>query len=124
MINLTDKFYELIDEGFIYDEDENGFNMSYGEYFAISEWLIDSALECLNGYDFIEDLQAMHDTLESADDDTRMFMGDGFFDEFYDFYYDFDFDEYEGTFSYHNKKCPDYLVELFDAFKENYKNVA
>ncbi len=124
MVNLTDKFYELIDMGYIYEEDENGHNMSYGEYAAISDWLIDSALECLNGYDFIEDLESMHDTLESADDDTRMFMGDWFFEEFYDFYDDFNFDEYEGTFDCGRKEVPHYLEEVFETFKCNYENVA
>ena len=32
MLNLTSLFYGLFEEGYIYEEDENGHNMSYGEY--------------------------------------------------------------------------------------------
>ena len=34
-------FYQLLEDGFIYDIDNNGKNMSYGEYFAIQNYFIE-----------------------------------------------------------------------------------
>ena len=128
MVNLTERFYDLVNDGFIYDTDENGFNMSYGEYAAVAEHLQDCALECITGDDFRTDLEAMYETLESADDDTRMFMGDYFFDDFYDFYNSIEFDdfgEYDGGYKrYGHTPCPEYLKEQFERFTEIYAEVA
>ena len=82
MVNLTDLFYGLIDDGFIYDEDENGLNMSYGEYVAIAEYFFENIIEALKeevGYNAtIEELADKYNELiETADDDTRMFAGIG-----------------------------------------------
>jgi hypothetical protein len=76
MLNLTTKFYELIEEGFIYEEDENGHNMSYGEYVAIVEYgweLIENALTGI--YDIIEFLETAQNIFDTADDDAAMFFG-------------------------------------------------
>ena len=76
MVDLTKKFYELIDEGFIYDTDEKGFNMSYGEYFAIQEYGWELIKEELTGiYNIIEFLETAQELIDTADDDTRMFFG-------------------------------------------------
>lgn len=94
MINLTDIFYDLIDEGYIYDEDGNGHNMSYGEYSAISEyfWLcVEEELDNYNGFE--AKLEAFKEMADSADDDTRMFWG---WNDENDFY--FDIDEENGTY--------------------------
>lgn len=82
MVNLTDLFYGLIDDGFIYDEDENGLNMSYGEYIAIAEYFFENIIEALReevGYNTtIEELADKYNELiVTADDDTRMFAGIG-----------------------------------------------
>ena len=82
MINLTALFYDLIEEGYIYEEDENGLNMSYGEYVAIAEHFFENIVEALKeevGYNAtIEELTDKYNELiETADDDTRMFAGIG-----------------------------------------------
>lgn len=74
-LDLTHEFYNLIDEGFIYEEDENGYNMSYGEYAAIIEYGWELIEEELQGiYDIIEFLETAKDIFETADDDTAMFF--------------------------------------------------
>lgn len=94
MINLTDVFYDLIDDGYIYDEDENGKNMSYGEYVAISDYFWEVIEDELSNYYGFEDkLDAFIEMNNSADDDTRMFWG---WDADNDFY--FDVDEENGTY--------------------------
>jgi hypothetical protein len=76
MIDLTEKFYDLIEEGYIYDEDENGLNMSYGEYVAIQEYGLELIEEELTGiYNIIEFLETAKELIDTADDDTRMFFG-------------------------------------------------
>lgn len=82
MINLTTLFYDLIEEGYIYEEDENGLNMSYGEYVAIADYFFDNIVEALKeevGYNAtIEELADKYNELiVTADDDTRMFAGIG-----------------------------------------------
>ena len=82
MINLTALFYDLIDDGFIYEEDENGLNMSYGEYAAIYDYFFNAIVEDLKeevGYNAtIEELTDKYNELiATADDDTRMFAGIG-----------------------------------------------
>ena len=76
MINLTDIFYELLGEGYIYEEDEDGLNMSYGEYAAICEYVWDKIKSSLSGiYDIIEFLETASEIFETADDDACMFFG-------------------------------------------------
>lgn len=75
MLNLTDVFYDLVDRGFIYEEDENGYNMSYGEYMAISDYgynLIINELDEID--DPVEWLYTLKDILDTADDDASMFL--------------------------------------------------
>lgn len=75
MVNLTDIFYDLVERGFIYDEDENGYNMSYGEYVAIADYGYNLIIEELEQYtDPIEWLYALKDILDTADDDASMFL--------------------------------------------------
>ena len=57
-VNLTDEFYRLIDDGYIYEEDENRRNMSYGEYAAIADYL----------WGFVEDEVAKCNDFEDAYD--------------------------------------------------------
>ena len=71
---LEDVFYKLIDEGFIYDEDENGLNMSYGEYIAISDYIADQFMDkILEKSDIVEMLEYIEDTVKGAGDDVFMF---------------------------------------------------
>lgn len=95
MLNLTDVFYDLWEDGYIYDEDEDGHNMSYGEYAAISDYFWECVEDELsNYYGFESKLDAWNEILSTADDDVFMFWNwdqDNF--EFY-----FDIDEEEGTY--------------------------
>lgn len=76
MINLTHLFYELLNEGYIYEENEDGLNMSYGEYAAICDYALDEIKSSLSGiYDIIEFLEKAEKIIESADDDAKMFFG-------------------------------------------------
>lgn len=94
MLNLTDVFYNLIDDGYIYDTDENGYNMSYGEYAAISDYMWECVVDELNNYyGFEEKLDAFNDIVSTADDDTCSFWGWNPNNDFY-----FDIDEDEGTY--------------------------
>ena len=82
MINLTSLFYDLINDGFIYEEDENDLNMSYGEYAAIYDHFFNAIVEDLKeevGYNAtIEELtEKYNEIIATADDDTRMFAGIG-----------------------------------------------
>jgi len=94
MLNLTDVFYDLIDEGYIYDTDEEGYNMSYGEYAAISDYMWECVQDELdNYYGFEEKLNAFKEIADSADDDTCTFWG---WNQDNDFY--FEINEDEGTY--------------------------
>lgn len=76
MLNLTNEFYKLINEGFIYEEDENGHNMSYGEYAAIEEHGRELIFEELSKYDNrLDCLEAFEEIMQTADDDAAMFFG-------------------------------------------------
>lgn len=98
MVNLTNVFYSLIDEGFIYDEDENGLSLSYGECVAIAEHfhnIVDNYIrEQLNPVtsksDFEDAINNIRCMLDTADDDTKMF---GNLDEYDDIYCYYDEDE-------------------------------
>ena len=76
MLDLTKKFYELLDEGIIYDTDENGLGMSYGEYAEIVNYGWELIMNELNGiYNKLEWLNTLQDILNTADDDACMFFG-------------------------------------------------
>ena len=79
MKNLTDSFYELVNDGFIYDEDENGKNMSYGEYVAVIEYLkeefLDGIIEQITTPKISDIMDIYNTILRTADDDTIMFSG-------------------------------------------------
>lgn len=111
MINLTKEFYNLIDEGFIYDEDENGLNMSYGEYDAIATYLWELVEDELKGCQDIEEAyDCFNEIMETADDDTKMFMN--YTDEDL---FEFDVDYEDGTYEVIGE-CPDVLKPFLDEF--------
>ena len=114
MLNLTKEFYNLIDEGFIYDKDENGLGMSYGEYDAIATYLWELVEDELKGCrDTEEAYDRFVEIIETADDDTRMFMGysdEGMFE--------FDVDYEDGTYGI-TGECPDVLKPFLDEFLAN-----
>ena len=76
MLNLTNLFYDLVENGWIYEEDENGLAMSYGEYMAVTDYawnLIREELEPIT--DKVQFLETAKEIFDSADDDAAMFFG-------------------------------------------------
>ena len=107
-------FYDLIEEGFIYDEDENGKNMSYGEYAAVGEeienTLVDEMLSCYDLETAIETLK----NLLSCSDDVRMFCCLEEYDEMYCHIDD------DGSVELYN--VPARLKDFFEELKERYED--
>ena len=75
MLDLTSLLYDLIDEGYIYDTDENGMGMSYGEYMAIANHgyskIMDAVEQCS---DMHELAYTFAEIMNSADDDAAGFF--------------------------------------------------
>ena len=91
MKNLTTVFYDLIDNGYIYEIDEDGYNMSYGEYVAIQDYFYETIIEEINNeinYNTTKAELAMllSEILNTADDDTLLYAG------YTDYYIDYDTD--------------------------------
>lgn len=72
---LETRFYEILNDGFIYDEDENGQNMSYGEYVAIAEELNEAAISWFEEAEDLEDLLERLSAELDSEDDVKMFAG-------------------------------------------------
>lgn len=109
---LDKRFYELIDEGYIYDEDENGMNMSYGELVAVSDDLWETLENELKYYDdFPNAYEAYTEIMDNTSDDTKMFMGVS------DEYFYFEINEDEGTYSV-DGEIPFILEKLFKEFQK------
>ena len=108
---LDDEFYDLIEEGYIYDEDENGMNMSYGEYVAVSDDLWETLENELEYYrDFPSAYDAYNEIMDNTSDDAKMFMGISDDDYFY-----FEINEDENTYSF-SGEVPTALEKLFKKF--------
>jgi len=110
---LNDELYDLIDEGYIYDEDEdeNGMNMSYGEYVAVSDDLWETLENELEHYrDFPSAYDAYNEIMDNTDDDAKMFMGVSDDDYFY-----FEMNEDENTYSF-SGEVPTVLEKQFKKF--------
>lgn len=113
-IMLDKLFNELWHEGYIYETDENGYNMSYGELIAIQDefekTLLDEVKSCT---DFESAAETLKDMM-CCGDDVRIF----FYTEPYD-----DFDYYiedDGTVELYN--VPETLREFFEELKEDYED--
>jgi hypothetical protein len=120
--SMSDIFQDLLDEGYIYDEDENGRNMSYGEYIAIADYFH----ECLNEYleqyagcEFGEILDAYERFMDGGDDE-RMFAG---MEENTDFIFGCDWDEDGNTLweCYDEDEIPDALKGYWEKYKEEHE---
>lgn len=108
---LDDEFYDLIEQGYIYDEDENGMNMSYGEYVAVSDDLWETLENELEYYrDFPSAYDAYNEIMDNTSDDAKMFMGISDDDYFY-----FEINEDENTYSF-SGEVPTVLEKLFKKF--------
>lgn len=114
-LDLTVVFNYLCEKGFIYENNEKGYNMSYGEYAAIDDFFKERINEAFEGiYDFIEAWNLWKDILDTYTDDVSLFMC--LDEEELDFY--FDYDEEEQTYTYWGK-CPKVLEVLFENFKND-----
>lgn len=108
---LDDELYDLIEQGYIYDEDENGMNMSYGEYVAVSDDLWETLENELKYYrDFPSAYDAYNEIMDNTGDDTKMFMSISDDDYFY-----FEINEDENTYSF-SGEVPTVLEKLFKKF--------
>lgn len=109
---LDKRFYELVDEGYIYDEDEDGMNMSYGELVAVSDDLWETLEDELKYYDdFQEAYDVYMDIMDNTSDNAKMFMTGS------DEYFYFDINEDEGTYSV-DGEIPFILEKLFKKFQK------
>lgn len=110
---LDKEFYDLVKEGYIYDEDENGMNMSYGEYATVSDDLWEVLEDELKSYrDFPSAYDAYVEIMDNTSDDAKMFMGVSDEDYFY-----FSIDEDEGTYDF-DGEVPFILEKLFKEFQK------
>jgi hypothetical protein len=108
---LDDELYDLIEQGYIYDEDENGMNMSYGEYVAVSDDLWETLENELEYYrDFPSAYDAYNEIMDNTSDDAKMFMGVSDDDYFY-----FEINEDENTYNF-SGEVPTVLEKLFKKF--------
>ena len=114
---MLDKlFNDLRDDGFIYDTDENGHQMSYGEYAAVNEAFENKLLNELKScYDFEEAAETLKE-LTDCSDDVRCFF---YIEEYEDF--DYEIDEETGTVDMYN--VPETLREHFEDLKERYEDI-
>lgn len=110
---LDKEFYDLVEEGYIYDEDENGMNMSYGEYATVSDDLWEVLEDELKRYrDFPSAYDAYVEIMNNTSDDAKLFMGVSDEDYFY-----FSIDEDEGTYDF-DGDVPFILEKLFKEFQK------
>lgn len=107
-------FYELIDEGFIYETDENGLGMSWGELAAVNDeiedTLVDEMLRCIDLEDALETLE----NLLSCSDDVRLFCCLAEYDEMYCCIND------DGSVELYD--APERLKDFFEELKERYED--
>lgn len=109
---LNERFYELVDEGFIYDEDENGLGMAYGEYSEIELYLQTKACEYLimSSSSKLELLENIRELIDNSDDDSIMFMG---YDRD-DLYLYYDIDDDGEIVDLESNDFVDYVIREFE----------
>lgn len=111
---MLDKlFNDLRDDGFIYDTDENGYNMSYGEYAAVNDAFENTLLEEVKSYTGFEEAADKLKELTDCSDDVRIFFNMEEYDNFN--YYIND----DGTIEMWS--VPESLKEFFEELKEEYE---
>lgn len=111
---LNEIFYELFAEGFIYDEDENGLNMSYGEYAAIQCHFQEKLIEAFESYnDFESAMEFLTSEVKSAGDDVSLFFD---LEEYQNIYYYIDEDEKTVEICYIPEAVKDRVNSLLEDF--------
>ncbi len=122
---LDETFYELYYDGFIYEEDEEGHNMSYGEYDAIYNYIGETLEEHIENMSFEEAIEELKYQVETCGDDVTMFYD---VEDLRERLSQFDFeeiDEDEGEEHYqyqvyYEDMVPDMLLERWKDFKEEH----
>ena len=117
---LEDRFWELIDQGFIYNEpNEKGQDMSYGEYAAVADELKETLDDYLRDIPF----ENVHDALRKAldcTDDVRIFVN---LDKYDDFLENLQEEEINGDYFwvYHGDpdEIPEVLKEKYEEYQES-----
>ena len=114
---MLDKlFNELRDAGHIYETNENGRTMSYGEYAAVNTAFENKLLKAVKScYDFEEAAEELKELVDCSDD-VRAFF---YVEEYEDF--DYEIDEETGTVDMYN--VPEKLKEHFEELKEQYEDL-
>ena len=74
---LNDLFYDLLNDGLINDEDENGLNMSGEAYAAIAEYMMEELVKYLQIHynNLNEQIDALRDILRNAEENAKFFAG-------------------------------------------------
>ena len=121
MENVLDKrFDELRDEGFIYSEpDENGKDMSYGEYIAVREDLENTLIEAIKDRPFDQMVDRLKEALDCGDD-VRIFLD---LDPYEDFVSNLSEEEINGE-EYLKlygdpDQYPEFLVNAYNEYRED-----
>lgn len=112
---LDDVLMELVEEGYIYEEDEDGYNMSQGEYITIADYFTDVIEKSLPHTGFIDDYEALQKMLDDASDDPKMFMSPDIVDMMDEYF--FEIDEDTGEIKEYGE-CPYILKQERDDFME------
>ena len=111
---LTNLFNDMREEGYIYDEDENGQQMSYGEYAAINTAFEEALLDQLKHYyDFEQAAETLKSIMDGTTDDVRIFFDAESYDNF-DYYINDN-----GTVDMWS--VPEKLKDFFEELKERYE---
>ena len=134
---LNDTFYYLYQNDFIYsdvyfDGSPVEHDMSYGEYVAINEYMIDALFnEASDIYDFEKQIDFLREAVDSADDDTRLFV---FLEDLEEMLDNIDEVEIENEDGYtecviykfndyymrdHKNDIPDNILSLYEAYEYN-----
>ena len=113
---LESLFYKLLEDGFIYETDSNGKNMSYGEYVAIQDYFLESIKEEIeNCVDFLEVVKFLEDEVKDCIDDVKLFVDLEDFENFY-----FYLDDYDKEIIAYN--VPKVIQNKFNEFISYYDN--
>ena len=113
---LDSIFYQLLEDGFIYDTDSNGKNMSYGEYLAIQNYFIELIEERIEEcVDFLEVVDFIEKEVKGCIDDVKLFVN---LEDFEDFY--FYLDDYNKEITAYN--VPKIIENKFNDFISYYDN--
>ena len=116
---LEKRFYEMCDDGFIYNESEDGKAMSYGEYAAVADELQDTLEDKLSGLPFDQKLDVLRDELRCSDD-VRIFLDLEPYEDFLSNIYEEEIDgKYYWKLDGDTDQYPESLVDAYNEYRED-----